>query len=820
MKHRDNPSDERKQISLDDLYGKKDKDFYLAKYFISYLIIKERIKDAPIQLYIYTNTELNQNLIEYTTPVASENILGAKGSQYQFNTARLLTYQDKKDKKTLADTFKETLESNRQDLAKIVVAKLAKKELEPRLQKPAEFSKLLELYGDQLTGAVLEQGGKDERNNQVWKLRDRFLQGDQASLSKGAQEFRAVMVSACNGEEAFKNMADKKLALPKNFQANEAEQIQFISYTETDVKDFFNTLTFAVKQPNVDDLEKKVKEEIGKEYSLTKSKTEEVARMLFDGLSLSLTHETEKKIITDAINKVIPPVVYELDEPVQVFTGRTKALESLHNSLQNTEHASVISQVSSITGLGGIGKSQLAKKYAQAYQGEYTDRIWIKAYSPEESFRNLAKKLDISDKYIDDEGKSKNKSIQDIVKEVYQYFAKKPERRSLFIFDNAEDYQGIKAYLPNAFDGVIHCLITSRNQAWGNNINVFPLDIFTKEDSIELIENVLGKETTNKEEATKLANKLGHFPLALHQALAYIKRQKERGIAFKIHDYLDGYEKKTTELLNYSFPDEMNDQYTKTTFTTWQITVEDIEADPAYGAKAKELLDIISYFSPDDIPSNLFIQEGSDEEKIGGAIELLKKYSMINQDTESSLFNIHRLVQQVTRINLEQKKQEEEILGKALTLFKENVTKDNVDHLTFIWKYAAAVDQETLKYEELVNQYKELPNAIITALRASGRYEEGYQFGVKAKKALEKILLSDDDIIKQLNKNIGGALMDQSSYSNVLGLFEDDPVEISSFFPIDRAGMKAFSEKLPNSQVKKLIFHHSLHALIFELLCR
>jgi hypothetical protein len=70
-----------------------------------------------------------------------------------------------------------------------------------------------------------------------------------------------------------------------------------------------------------------------------------------------------------------------------------------------------------------------------------------------------------------------------------------------------------------------------------------------------------------------LAITLQCFPLALQQAVAYIKQTdkeyKNIEQKFEITHYLKKYEQKARELLNFDFPKDNNNCYTKTTFITW-----------------------------------------------------------------------------------------------------------------------------------------------------------------------------------------------------------------------------------------------------------
>ena len=75
------------------------------------------------------------------------------------------------------------------------------------------------------------------------------------------------------------------------------------------------------------------------------------------------------------------------------FTGRKDELQELHNQLNNS--TTVITQTgTAISGLGGIGKSELAKVYALKYYENdyYHHAIWIDAEN-EGSMRNSFHKL-------------------------------------------------------------------------------------------------------------------------------------------------------------------------------------------------------------------------------------------------------------------------------------------------------------------------------------------------------------------------------------------------------------------------------------------
>ncbi|GFV23097.1 NB-ARC domain-containing protein [Trichonephila clavipes] len=71
---------------------------------------------------------------------------------------------------------------------------------------------------------------------------------------------------------------------------------------------------------------------------------------------------------------------FDVRGPVRLFTGRDEELGMLHDSLQRNPKGAVISYITSISGPGGMGKSQLARKYACKYRRYYDGNvIWIDA---------------------------------------------------------------------------------------------------------------------------------------------------------------------------------------------------------------------------------------------------------------------------------------------------------------------------------------------------------------------------------------------------------------------------------------------------------
>jgi tetratricopeptide (TPR) repeat protein len=522
------------------------------------------------------------------------------------------------------------------------------------------------------------------------------------------------------------------------------------------------------------------------------------------------------------------PIWFEVREPVPSFTGRRRQLNEVHNMVQRhlgqgELELTVISQITSISGLGGIGKSELARRYAQKYAKAYEENvIWIDAENHRtlrDSFIRLANKLKIATKTSD----GKERAMQSIVEDTYQHFA---QGKSLFIFDNAEQYrtvkevvktekrkeeikikeEGIDQFLPNTLPPEANkpfILITSRNQKWEKQIALLELDTFTEDEAIVFIKEALDiKDTSQDADIQQLADSLQMFPLALEQAVAYIKQQDELekiidpGKKFKISDYLKLYE--AEKLLDYSFGGESTNPYTKTTFFTWQVTLEAIKKKDG-GQLALNILDIMAYCKPDNITTKLFldlkevsqkgklrvavqwlkqrlldgrndVKEASQEGKLGVAVKWLKQYSMV-KEVQGEL-NIHRLVQHVIRLGLQKQMQEEATLRKALTLFNnmlEKATPEKVkyiQHAHSIWQYASG-------HKALVKKFIGMSIHIAEVLDNQGKYEEALQIYQEVfKKQKEKL---GPNHIKTLitRRDMAYVLKNQGKYEEALQIYQE-----------------------------------------------
>ena len=90
--------------------------------------------------------------------------------------------------------------------------------------------------------------------------------------------------------------------------------------------------------------------------SIRNQTEEKISQLITSGV---LTYTPEK---STQIRKSIPPCITS-------FIGRTNEIQEIHNALTNEGYAI-------LEGIGGIGKSELAKKYVKSYCSYYDQIVW------------------------------------------------------------------------------------------------------------------------------------------------------------------------------------------------------------------------------------------------------------------------------------------------------------------------------------------------------------------------------------------------------------------------------------------------------------
>ncbi|WP_328871449.1 tetratricopeptide repeat protein [Streptomyces sp. NBC_00287] len=316
-----------------------------------------------------------------------------------------------------------------------------------------------------------------------------------------------------------------------------------------------------------------------------------------------------------------------------VFVGREDELARLHRLLTDVGEAAVtqVPGTRAIHGLGGIGKSTLALHYAHTHRHAYTLVWWLNAETTDRivtSLGSLAMRLCPQWAAAAD--------VQERAAWAILWLQWHPGW--LLIFDNVEHPDELRHYLGALPDG--RHLATSRTATgWHAIAPTMPLGLLDADAAISLLCTLaLGEGRTptphQREMAGALAADLGHLPLALEQAGAYLF---ETGTSLADYRTLLG---QVMDTATAGIDPE------RTIARIWRHTLTAIERR---NPQAVILLDAMAWLAPDDIPRTLLAPLCSDIRTLGEALGVLHSYNMISYSADRQKISVHRLVQAVLR---------------------------------------------------------------------------------------------------------------------------------------------------------------------------
>jgi tetratricopeptide (TPR) repeat protein len=353
--------------------------------------------------------------------------------------------------------------------------------------------------------------------------------------------------------------------------------------------------------------------------------------------------------LTTLARKQVEPlrfVIHNLPfRPNPVFTGRDADMERLRKLLENHGDGE-LTQIVVLHGLGGVGKTQLAVEYAWKHLGGHEAVLWVMADSPETFKANLAARAQTL--RLPEAG-AKEQSVQ--MDAVLGWL--KGHERWLIIADNADTDEAVRAVCDGLSPNVGgHVLITSRLARWPVNVPHLPLDVLSREDAVcYLVDRVAseGHNAGDETAARALSDELGHLPLALEQAAAFVIE-----VRWTFDKYCERFRDARPELL--SEHREGATRYPESVAKTWSITLDRLSP------LARAILRVAAWFAPDAIPRAIFSADHSaflealgeqvnvSDLAIDKALGELDRFSLVRLTVET--VSVHRLLQAVEQDSL------------------------------------------------------------------------------------------------------------------------------------------------------------------------
>ncbi|HWO65334.1 MAG TPA: FxSxx-COOH system tetratricopeptide repeat protein, partial [Umezawaea sp.] len=327
------------------------------------------------------------------------------------------------------------------------------------------------------------------------------------------------------------------------------------------------------------------------------------------------------------------------------FVGREALLEQLRRRLAEGGATAVLPEA--LHGMGGVGKSQTVVEYLHRHEAEYQLVWWVPAEHQAQiksSFVELARKLGLP-------AGSADAAVSTVLAALAEG---KPYARWIMVFDNAERPEDLLRFIPT---GSGHVVVTSRNADWSGHAHSVEVDLFTRQESVELLHRRGGE--LDDAEADALAEALGDLPLAIEQAAAW-RAQSGMPVA----EYVELLRLNRDELIG----EGMSDDDQLPVAAAWNVPLDRLSRDhPA----ALQLLQICAFFGPEPISLRLFqgVRDAPVPVELGEALNVpikldraireIKKYSLAKIDHRSDTIQLHRLVQAAVKNRLSEQGRED-----------------------------------------------------------------------------------------------------------------------------------------------------------------
>jgi tetratricopeptide (TPR) repeat protein len=201
-----------------------------------------------------------------------------------------------------------------------------------------------------------------------------------------------------------------------------------------------------------------------------------------------------------------------------LFVGRADDLRWLAATLKGGATAA-IGQVAAATGLGGIGKTNLATEFAHRYGQFFAGGVfWLSFAEPAGVAAEIAAcgQAEALGLYGEADELSQDEQVALVLRAWQQ-----PTPR-LIVLDNCEDEELLAAWRPR-IGGGCRVLLTSRSGEWDSALGVVVhrLGTLDRAESVALLRSL--RANLSESEADTIAEVLGDLPLALHLAGSFLR---------------------------------------------------------------------------------------------------------------------------------------------------------------------------------------------------------------------------------------------------------------------------------------------------------
>ena len=237
------------------------------------------------------------------------------------------------------------------------------------------------------------------------------------------------------------------------------------------------------------------------------------------------------QITADGTSKAQEPLPPEATDH-QVVVGdipmEPPGFQSRVGLLAELDRASAqVSVIHAVTGLHGLGTTQLAAAYARAKLAAGWRLVaWVNGADTSSLLAGLAAVADAAGLADGDSGRGATDAGAAV-----RHWLETDGDRCLLVFDDVSDPEVVRPFVPAG--GTARVLITSNRQPTANLGSAVPVDVFSADEASAFLAGRIGRD--DEAGAAAVAAALGHLPLALALAASVMAGQQRGEYAW----YLD-----------------------------------------------------------------------------------------------------------------------------------------------------------------------------------------------------------------------------------------------------------------------------------------
>ena len=317
-----------------------------------------------------------------------------------------------------------------------------------------------------------------------------------------------------------------------------------------------------------------------------------------------------------------------------------------------------------LTGAGGVGKSQLAAAAFHRFRQPGGVRVWVPASSRQSVLTAYARAWRVVAG-----GEGGSGWDDDTQADLFVAWLRTTTRPWLVVLDDVDEPVDLRGVRPVGEHG--KSMVTTRRRDAAvirSSSRIVQVGTFAPKEAVDYLRSRLATDEggDGEGELHALADTLGHFPLALSQAAAFLI---DTGMSLTTYRQLLEDQRQTlSDLLPATSP---ADEHGETVATAWQLALDRAETLAPAGS-ARAALELLSMLAPDGVPEAVlhtpaarrWIVQGTDdpsgtdrgpaqsgERAVLLALRALHRLSLVTHDpsrTPASV-EVHALVQRAAR---------------------------------------------------------------------------------------------------------------------------------------------------------------------------